>query len=528
MGRHLARKSKHLAEFSALINRAVRGAIGIERRSAEEIPQRLESAEPVFADCATTEVNGNEASRNSEMNLEANVSRGSTATEGAPPASAGTAYAWYAVGILTLCYMLSFIDRQILSLLVGPIKRDLVISDTRVGLLQGLAFALFYGSAGLPIGRLVDTRNRRTLVMVGVAVWSVFTSGCSIARSFWSLFLARIGVGVGEATLNPSAFSLISDYFPPERLSTAMSVFYLGALTGSGLAFAAGGTIVDALTKIGVVNLPVLGRVASWRLTFLAIGVPGILFPLLVATVREPVRRNLLRTADGSVAKLPFRELLTQVRMRWQSVIGISTGMAFQAMCLYGFVAWAPTFFQRVHGWTPGQAGRTLGLITVVFGCSGMLIGGALADRWQRKGIFDAPLRVAILGAIGSGVLFALALSTAKLDLTLALLGPALFCNTLPMGTVVAALQLIFPNQLRGFVSAIYLFILNLGGLSLGPLLPGVFTDYLFHNERMVGTSLGLSIAIASTLMLVTFLATIRWYRTHYRIANDPEVRSGA
>ncbi len=388
MGRHLARKSKHLAELSAFINRAVRGAIGIERRSAEKIPKRLESAEPVFADCATTEVNGNEASRNSEMNLETNALRASTATEGAPPASAGTAYAWYAVGVLTLCYMLSFIDRQILSLLVGPIKRDLVISDTRVGLLQGLAFALFYGSAGLPIGRLVDTRNRR--------------------RSFWSLFLARIGVGVGEATLNPSAFSLISDYFPPERLSTAMSVFYLGALTGSGLAFAVGGTIVDALTKIGVVNLPVLGRVASWRLTFLAIGVPGILFPLLVATVREPVRRNLLRTADGSVAKLPFRDLLTQVRMRWQSVTGISTGMAFQAMCLYGFVAWAPTFFQRVNGWTPGQTGRTLGLITVVFGCSGMLVGGALADRWQRKGIFEAPLRVAILGAIGSGVLFAL------------------------------------------------------------------------------------------------------------------------
>jgi len=271
-----------------------------------------------------------------------------------------------------------------------------------------------------------------------------------------------------------------------------------------------------------------LGATASWRLTFLAVGAPGILFALLVSTVREPVRRGLLRTADGDVAKLPFRELLAQIRMRWQSVLGISAGMAFQAMCLYGFVAWAPTFFQRVHGWTPGQAGRVLGLITVAFGCPGMLIGGALADRLQRRGVYDAPLRVAILGAIGTGVLFASALSTAKLELTLALLGPALFFNTLPMGTSAAALQLIFPNQLRGFISAIFLFILNLGGLSLGPLLPGVFTDYLFHNERAVGASLGLSIAIASTLMLLTFLITIARYRADYQMANQEELRSGS
>ena len=456
----------------------------------------------------------------------ANALPRSTAPEGTLECRIGAGYAWYVVGVLTLCYMLSFIDRQILSLLVSPIKRDLVLSDTRVGLLQGLAFALFYTLAGLPIGHLVDTRNRRNLVIAGVAVWSVFTSGCSVATSFRSLFAARIGVGIGEATLNPSAFSLISDYFPRERLSTAMSVFYLGALTGSGLAFGVGGTIVDTLTKMGVVNLPVFGVTAPWRLTFLAVGAPGILFALLVSTVREPARQSLLRTTGGVVAKLPLREVLAQIRIRWQSVLGISAGMAFQAMCLYGFVAWAPTFFQRVHGWTPGQAGRVLGLITMVFGCPGLLIGGALADRWRRKGIYDAPLRVAILSAIGTGVLFALALSTAKLELTLALLGPAVFCNTLPMGTSVAALQLIFPNQLRGLISAFFLFVLNMGGLSLGPLLPGLFTDCLFHNERMVGASLGLSIAISSTLMLVTFLATIGRYRAHYQMANHGGLRS--
>lgn len=452
-----------------------------------------------------------------------NRTPGPATAESVPSTQARVGYPWYVVGVLTLCYMLSFVDRQILSLLVGPIKRDLLISDTRVGLLQGLAFALFYALAGLPIGRLVDTRNRRNLVVAGVALWSLFTGACSVARSFWSLFAARTGVGVGEAALNPSAFSLISDYFPKDHLSTAMSVFYLGALGGSGLAFAAGGSIVDHLSKIGSVHLPLLGAIAAWRITFLAVGLPGILLALLLTSVREPARKNLAKLADGSAANLPWRAVLSQVRTRWQSVVGISLGMAFQAMCLYGFVAWTPTVFERLYGWTPGQAGRLLGLITLAFGCSGLLIGGALADYWQRKGICEAPLRVAVLSAVGTGTLFTAALTSSRLELASVLLGPALFCSTLPMGTSAAALQIIFPNQLRGLISAIYLFILNMAGLSLGPLLPGLFTDYLFHNENSVGLSLGLSIALASLLMLIAFAATAKSYRRHYRMAIHAE-----
>lgn len=428
-------------------------------------------------------------------------------------------YAWYVVAVLTLCYVLSFADRQILSLLVGPIKRDLTLSDTRVGLLQGLAFAIFYALAGIPLGRLVDTRNRRNLVVAGVAAWSLFTAVCSLAGTFLTLFLARIGVGVGEAALNPAAFSIISDYFPPRRLATATSVFYLGALIGSGLAFAVGGTIVDAVSGIGPVKLPFVGSMSAWRLTFVAVGVPGVVAALLVGTLREPTRRNVLKTAAGTPAKPAFRELLAQVLKRWQSVAGISCGMACQSACLYGFVAWAPTFFARVHHWGPGQTGRALGLITLVFGCAGMLAGGMLSDRWQRRGIHDAPLRVAAISAAGCGVLFALAFSRSSAVWTLALAGPALFFNTLPMGASAAALQLIFPNQLRGLVSAIFLLILNLGGLSLGPLLPGLFTDYLFRNEGKVGSSLALSSAIASGLMLAIFLVSLRPYRRHYAAA---------
>jgi MFS family permease len=171
-------------------------------------------------------------------------------------------YAWYVVFVLMVCYTLSFIDRQILSLLVAPIKRDLGISDTKIGLLQGLAFALFYTLLGFPLGWIADRYSRRNLVAAGVFFWSLMTALCSLAASFSSLFLARMGVGVGEATLGPSAFSLISDYFPKERLGGALSVYSMGIFIGSGLALIVGGTVVSAVQEMPAVTLPVIGAMA--------------------------------------------------------------------------------------------------------------------------------------------------------------------------------------------------------------------------------------------------------------------------
>src|SRR5580658_3467026 len=168
-------------------------------------------------------------------------------------------YAWWVVFALTAIYMLSYTDRQILSLLVAPMKRDLGISDTRVGLLQGLAFGLFYTFMGLPLGRIADTRNRRNLIAAGVVLWSLFTSACSLARSFWTLFLARMGVGVGEASLSPAAYSLIADYFPREQLGVAISVFYMGIYLGTSLSLLVTGFIVDAVAHTPFVTLPLLG-----------------------------------------------------------------------------------------------------------------------------------------------------------------------------------------------------------------------------------------------------------------------------
>ena len=430
-------------------------------------------------------------------------------------------YAWYVVLVLMVCYTLSFIDRQILSLLVTPIKQDLGISDARIGLLQGLAFAVFYTLLGLPMGRIADRRSRRNLIAVGIFFWSVMTALCSFARSFWSLFLTRMGVGVGEATLGPAAFSIIADYFPKEHLGRALSVYSAGIFIGAGMANIVGGTVSQAAMKAPPVTIPMLGTIAPWRLTFLIVGVPGLLIGLLVYTVREPLRRNLLRRVDGQVSHLGFREVADQMIKRWRSVVGVSVGLSAQAMCNYALQAWGPTFFIRVFGWNLRQTGLVLGLMILIAGCLGMYVGGTLCDYWQRKRIYEAPLKVGVIGAFSAGVCFCLAMSHQQVTWTIVLLVPALFFLALPVGSSYAALQLIFPNQLRGQVSALLLFTINVGGLIMGPWLVGVLNDLL--GLKMVGYSLAITVGVASLVSATMFRITYGPYRKDYRLMHGGE-----
>ena len=311
---------------------------------------------------------------------------------------------------------------------------------------------------------------------------------------------------------------MMSDYFPKQKLGAAISVFYMGVFIGSSLAMLVGGTTVDMLARTPFITVPVLGTMASWRVTFVIVGLPGVIFALLAWTIREPVRRNVLASADGRPTQLSFGEAAAQIRMRWQSVAGISLGMVCQGMITYGLLAWIPTFFQRVHHWSPGESGRALAALLLTFGCLGMYVGGRLSDHWQKRGVAEGPLKVAVISAIGTLLLMPLAVLVPSPSWTLALLAPALFFDALAMGTAAAALQHIFPNQVRGQVSALYLFLLNLGGGSLGPLLPGVFNDYLFHDPNKVGYSLAITIVIGAIGMFIASRSTYGAYRTHYNI----------
>lgn len=425
-------------------------------------------------------------------------------------------YAWYVVFVLMVCLTLSFIDRQILSLLVGPIKRDLGINDTAIGLLQGFWFALFYTFMGLPVGWLVDRYSRRAIIAWGVFFWSLMTALCAVAGSFWSLSATRMGVGVGEATLGPAAMSLTSDYFPKEKLGGALSVYAMGIFIGSGLALIVGGTVVQAVAGMPAVTLPIIGEIASWRLTFLIVGGPGLLVGLLVYTIREPLRRNLLRKDGGQASQLSLGEVWRELTLRRRSVVGVCLALSAQAACNYAFLAWAPEYFLRVHGWGPRERGLTLGVMTLTVGIVGMYAGGKLCDRWVRQGIHEAPLKVGVVGAVWAGVFFGLAMSMPSLTWLLVLMVPAQFFLALPVGSSYAALQLIFPNQLRGQVHALLAFTISIGGQTLGPFLPGVFNDYLFRDGNMVGWSLALTVVLASILSAAMFRATYQPYRTHY------------
>jgi MFS family permease len=425
-------------------------------------------------------------------------------------------YGWYLVLVLMVCYTLSFVDRQILSLLVGPIKADLQISDTAMGLLQGLAFALFYTLMGIPFGRAADTGNRRNIIALGLAIWSLMTALCAGARSFVTLFLARIGVGVGEAALGPSAFSMLADSFPKERVSKPMSVYTMGIFIGSGLAMIVGGAVVQATSHMSAITLPILGTFAPWRLTFLIVGIPGLLVVLWLLSVREPQRHNLTRDDAGAARRLSLGEAVALVRRRWQSFLGLAFGMIFQSMVTFAFTAWGPEYFKRVHGWKPGQIGMTLGLVILVAGCLGMYVGGALADHWRRQGQTDAGLKVLLLSALGTGICFVGAFLCNDPFWAVVLIAPAIFFEGMPIGSAYASVQLIFPNQARGVATAMFIFIFNIGGQTLGPLLPALLNDYYFHSGQRIGSSLALTMAGASIAMLLIFSAVRPVYRRHY------------
>jgi MFS family permease len=426
--------------------------------------------------------------------------------------------AWYALFVLTICYTFSFVDRQILAFLVGPLKQELGVSDTQMGLLQGLAFAIFYTLFGLPMGMLADRFSRRNIVVFGVLVWSVMTALSGAARSYVSLTAARMGVGVGEATMNPCAFSMIADYFPRERLSSALSVYMMGIQLGAGLALIIGGVVVHAITQMPPIEIGGYGAISPWRLTFLAVGVPGIIFVLLLLTVKEPPRRTALRAGAGPSPPIPVRAAFAQVAARWQSVLGIALMIGCQAMSNYALLGWGPAFFERVHGWSKSQTGLVLGLVTLGSGCAGLYIGGRLADHWQRNGVTDGTLRVGLISLLGVGITLPIALLLPVASWTVAMLVIGVLFVGLPIGCSYAAVQLIFPNQMRGLASAMVLFIVNLTGLGLGSLLPGLFNDYLFRDELKVGQSIALTVALAGATGAVIVSLTLKPYRRHYAL----------
>ncbi|MEP0071006.1 MFS transporter [Pyruvatibacter sp.] len=431
-------------------------------------------------------------------------------------------YAWYVVGVLVLAYTFSFIDRQILSLLVVPIRRDLEISDTEMSLLIGFAFALFYTICGLPIGRAVDVQHRVRIIAIGIAFWSVMTALCGVAKTYWQLFLFRMGVGVGEAALSPAAYSILADYFPPDKRGAALGVYGMGVYIGAGLALVIGGIVVSAVSGVEHTILPIVGEVYAWQVVFFVVGLPGLIVALWALTLKEPVRRGHVRKsvdADGNekVESVPVKDVVAYMSDNARTLFSHHVGYALCAMMAYGVSAWIPTFFIRTHGWTAGEAGIYYGLVVVIFGTAGVVTGGWMADKLTSIGYKDGKLRVLLYGAAAAIPFTVLYPFVESATLAMVLIAPSTFFATFCTGAGPSGVQEIMPNQMRGQASAFMIFVVTIIGLGLGPTAIALVTDFWFADDTMLNVSL----AIVATTILVIAVAVIWWGLDSYKASRD-------
>jgi len=407
-------------------------------------------------------------------------------------------YPWYVVAVLVLAQAFSFLDRMIMGLLVGPIRESFQISDTQYSLLAGLAFSLFYAVMGLPLARVADSKSRRNLIAAGVAVWSVMTALCGLARGFWSLFVARTGVGVGEATLAPGAYSMITDYFPQRILARALSVYMIGVTLGSGFAYMLGGAVVAYLEGIEQIVLPLLGPMHGWQLTFFIVGLPGLFVSiLLMATVREPRRRGV--GIDGADS-IPLPEVAQYLWQRRSAFAGHIFGIAIFIMVVYALNLWGPTYFIRTFGYSRAEAGWVFGVVMIVAGTAGLLLAGTIADAWMQRGTKDAYVRTILLSIICMTPCAVMLGFTSNEVVGLLAMALAVFFSAFQGGIAGGTLQLMTPNRMRGQVIAIYTLVANLIGLGLGPTVVAATTDYVFGYDEAIGQSIALSAAVMCPL----------------------------
>ncbi|MGB6449998.1 MAG: MFS transporter [Steroidobacteraceae bacterium] len=420
------------------------------------------------------------------------------------------AKSWYAVGIFAVALMLDFLDRGVIALLVQPIKHDLNLSDTQMGLLMGTAFIIFYLLLGLPIARLADSRSRRAIIGWGIAIWSVATAACGLARSFWPFFGTRIGVGVGEACNGPATFSMMADMFPKEKLARAIATLNFGFVIGNGIATIIGGAVILFVSGHGDFHFPALGTVHPWQVTFFAVGLPGLIVAALLSTVIEPPRRGRMRAASPAQARskkaIPVREVVRFLAANKTTYGPMFLGLACSNIVAFGIQAWAPTFFVRTYGWTIPHYAFVVGVLMLVLFPIALIPGSMVAEWLTRKGYDDANLRLTLFTLVADVpfyIAFALMPTPA---LSLACLGMTFLIASFSIGAQNAALQIITPNEMRAQITALFLFIFNTFGTGIAPLVVGLVTNHVIGSEARVGESIALTAAVFGPLaVLITW-----------------------
>lgn len=390
---------------------------------------------------------------------------------GFPPESQG----WFAVGILALCTTFALLDQRILSLLIEHIKADFKLTDTEAGLLMGPAFVLFYALVGLPLSRYIDRGNRTLIMSIGITVWSIATAACGLAAGFWQLFITRFVVGAGEAVNGPSAYSIVSDYFPRHRLPRAVATLQIGSAAGGGLALVLGGFMIYIVEAVGNPTLPIVGTLHPWQVVFFAVGLPGLLVALLLRTVKEPPRRGLGSTPP----KVGFWQAMDYLWDHFAVFGPMFIGLTLGSLDT-GHQSWGTSFFVRTYHWTPAQYGMIYGVLSLGLMLIGLYLGTKWVEWFQAQGKVDGAFRVILYArciAIPFAILMPLmpnawlALACAGVSsITLGMSGPMLN----------AVLLIVTPNAIRGQVAALYLFIFMVVGQGIAPFITGFVTDHVF------------------------------------------------
>jgi len=419
------------------------------------------------------------------------------------------AIAWMVVAILFTVTLFSQLDRQLPALLVKPIKAEFSINDTAFSLLQGYAFAFVYAIMGLPFGKLVDQTHRRNLIIAGVVVWSAMTIFAGFAGTYAQLFLARMGVGVGEAILAPAAYSIIADYVPSQRRGRAMAVYYLSLAVGQGASLLLAGLILREVPVSGA-TLPAVGHLEPWRISFLLAGLPGIPLVLLLLLVREPVRRDQGDKRDKDSGGL--REIIGYVRQNFKALLPIFICPSTLAIAGYSALNWAPAFYERRFGLGAAEIGVMLGGIVTASGVVGTLSSGFISDAMAARGLAAARLRVMVIACLvvlPTSFLWTVVPSEV---LSIGLFALMLSAMVFGLSSVAVMVQEIVPNRMRGQIIAAYLLIATLSGIAVAPTVVALLTDLLFRDERAIGWAL---MMVGGPVSIVGLVAALRGRRPY-------------
>jgi MFS family permease len=420
-------------------------------------------------------------------------------------------YQYYVIVTLMIGYLFAFLDRTMIGLMVAPIQADLAISDTKMSLLMGLAFTILYALAGVPMGFIADRWNRVRIIRYGAIIWCIMTAACGFSASYWQLFAARVFVGLGEATLMPSANSLIADYFKPHERAKAISIFNLGIAGGAGLSLILGGQLIAMLTGSNGVKLglPTIDSLAPWQVIFVFLGLSGLVFVAMMSAVKEPERTG--RMTSGT--QWTVKQTLAYFRSNAKLYGAICATMTMLSIVTFGALAWMPTFFVRVHGWSPADAGLYYGIASLIASIIGMMFSGWWIDRRRSRGEADAAWRVLLLGIAVFVPCYVVAPLFGSPWMTVFVLGIGVFGASMATIASPTVLMTASPNEARGTAVALIYLIINLFGSGSGPIAVALLNDYVFQDRDAIGWS----ITIAALVGYLGAVAAAWLGLPHYR-----------